>query len=75
MFGGSSEATYTKSLSLMYHLFGVELQHVLMVMLPKSVHLVAASEDTAQALTATYEGKAGDGDTEVCVMVGCVRTF
>lgn len=69
VFGGSSEATYTKSLALMYHLFGVELQHVLMVVLPKSVHLVAAGEDTAQALKATYEGKAGEGDAEVMCLV------
>jgi len=65
VFGGSSEATYTKSLALMYHLFGAELQHVLMVVLPKGVHLVAASEETAQVLRAMYEGKAGDGDAEV----------
>lgn len=49
----------------MYHLFGVELQHVLMVVLPARLHLVVAGEEAVQALKANYEGKAGDGDAEV----------
>jgi len=55
--------TYNKSLALMFHLFGTELQHVLLLLLPNAVHIVAGA-DTHQALRA-YEmegnGSSGNG--------------
>lgn len=58
VFANSSDVTYSKSLALMFHLFGTELQHVLLVLLPNAVHIVAGA-DTHQALRA-YEMEGSD---------------
>lgn len=61
VFGGSTDVTYSKSLALMYHLFGAELQHVLLVLLPDKV-LIVAGAGTHQALRAYgAEGSNGGG--------------
>lgn len=61
VFGGTSDVTYSKSLALMFHLFGTELQHVLLVLLPNAVHIVAGA-NTHQALRAyEMEGSGSNG--------------
>ncbi len=70
LFGASQEITYNKSLALMCHLFGTEVQHVLLVVVPGAVHLVAGP-DTHQALRAyeTEGGGGGDGVDDFKVTV------